>query len=88
MFDVLGLSEGAGADDWAGNPKGALQVRSQALTPPRLPVYILKSVEGKAHSPVFNVKVEVEGLGAAEASAYSRKEAEALAASRLLESLT
>ena len=88
VFDVLGLSDGAGADDWAGNPKGALQVRSQALTPPRLPVYILKSVEGKAHSPVFNVRVEVEGLGAAEASASSRKEAEALAASRLLESLT
>lgn len=72
---------------WGGNPKGELQVRSQAMKPPRAPVYTLLSTSGKAHEPVFTVSVTVDSLGSASASAHSRKEAEALAAAALLETL-
>ncbi len=67
-----------------GNPKGDLQVRAQAMTPSRLPVYELLGVSGKAHDPVFSVRVRVDGLGEAKGSAHSRKEAESLAAEKLL----
>ncbi|MBQ3807566.1 MAG: ribonuclease III, partial [Kiritimatiellae bacterium] len=40
--------------------------------------------EGSDHEPVFTVEVTVDGLGAASASARSHKEAEALAAAKLL----
>ena len=70
--------------EWAAHPKGELQVRAQAMTPPRHPTYRLLRTEGKAHEPVFTVEVSVEGLGAASASARSHKEAESRAAARLL----
>ena len=54
------------------------------MTPPRRPVYTLVKTAGKSHEPVFTVKVEVEGLGEAFAEAGSHKEAEALAAAKLL----
>lgn len=85
VFEQLELSpEGL---KWGGNPKGELQVRSQAMKPPRVPVYTLLSTSGKAHEPVFTVSVSVDSLGSASAAAHSRKEAEALAAAALLESL-
>ncbi len=86
VFDALELSphvEGVGD----GNPKGALQIRSQAMKPPRQPEYTVVDLSGSSHEPVFTVKVSVDGLGEALAKARSRKEAEAKAAFALLESL-
>lgn len=84
VFNSLGIADLNENDEWSSNPKGELQIRAQAMTPPRLPVYTLLSVSGKSHEPVFKVKVELEGLGEAEASASSRKEAESAAARALL----
>jgi len=83
VFDALSLShESDGIGD--GNPKGALQVKAQAMKPPRQPVYALLKTSGTAHEPVFTVKVAVDGLGEAVAQARSHKEAEAAAAAALL----
>jgi ribonuclease-3 len=87
VFDALELADLAGEGEWAGNPKGELQVRAQAMTPPQHPKYSLVKTEGKAHEPVFTVEVSVEGLGNARASARSHKEAESRAAARLLSML-
>ena len=85
VFEALELSSAeVEAADWSRNPKGELQMRSQALTPPRRPVYELVQVAGKAHAPVFTVKVTVEGMGSATASANARQKAEAAAAAALL----
>lgn len=84
VFKGLALEQAAGA---VANPKGDLQIRSQAMTPPRLPVYTCLGVSGKVHEPIFTMRVEVDGLGEASACAHTRREAEALAAARLLESL-
>lgn len=85
VFETLELSpEGL---KWGGNPKGELQVRAQAMKPPRIPVYTILSTSGKAHEPIFTVSVAVEGLGETTAAAHSRKEAEVAAAGKLLESL-
>ena len=72
------------ADAAGFNPKGDLPIRAQAMTPPRHPTYRLLKTEGSDHEPVFTVEVAVEGLGTASASARSHKEAEALAAAKLL----
>jgi len=87
VFDTLALTEKAAEDEWSGNPKGELQVRAQAMKPPRHPVYELLKTEGKAHEPVFTVRVTVDGLGWATASARSHKQAEAIAAAQLLRTL-
>ena len=84
VFDALELDANAAVSEWSGNPKGELQVRVQAMKPPRHPVYELLKTEGKAHEPVFTVRVTVEGVGSAEASARSHKEAESRAAAKLL----
>ena len=84
MFSALGLTEKADEPEWSANPKGELQVRAQAMKPPRHPVYELLKSEGPAHAPRFSVRVVVDGMGSAEAAAGSRREAEALAAARLL----
>ncbi len=68
-----------------GNFKGELQIKAQAMRPPRHPVYTLIKMEGKAHDPRFTVKVEVDGLGEATATACTRKAAESAAAHMLLE---
>ena len=86
VFDALGLSPDAGGVG-DGNPKGALQVKAQAMKPPRQPEYALLATAGSSHEPVFTVKVRVEGLGEAVAKARSHKEAEARAAAALLQSL-
>lgn len=87
VFASLGLGEESAAAEWGGNPKGELQVRAQAMKPPRHPEYTLVSVAGKSHEPVFTSRVRVEGMGEAEASARTHKEAEAAAAAKLLKSV-
>ena len=88
VFETLGLpTQGDVGDAWFDNPKGELQERAQALKPPRHPAYELVKSAGSAHAPVFTVRVTVEGLGVAEASAGSHKEAEAAAAANLLVAL-
>ena len=84
VFEALELSANAAEDEWSGNPKGELQVRAQAMKPPRHPEYELLKTEGKAHEPVFTVRVTVDGMGSATASARSHKQAESLAAAELL----
>ena len=84
VFDALELSANAAENEWSGNPKGELQVRAQAMKPPRHPAYELLKTEGKAHEPVFTVRVTVDGMGSATASARSHKQAESLAAAELL----
>lgn len=85
VFAALGLSSRMETSPWNGNPKGELQIRTQAMKPPRHPEYTLLSTAGKAHAPIFTVKVFVEGVGEATAEASSHKEAEAKAAASLLE---
>ena len=80
VFDALGLGDFEGGS----NPKGDLQIATQALDPPRRPEYILVSASGPAHQPVFHVKAVVEGVGEAEARAGTRKKAESEAAAILL----
>lgn len=85
VFEALDLFARAQETVWSANPKGELQVKAQAMKPPRHPAYELLKVEGKAHDPLFTVRVTVDGVGGAVASARTRKEAEALAAARLLQ---
>ena len=85
VFDALGLEANAADASWSANPKGELQVRAQAQKPPLHPKYELLKTEGTAHEPLFTVRVSVEGFGEATASARSHKEAESLAAARLLD---
>lgn len=84
VFEALGVSANAAKGEWSENPKGELQEFAQRMNPPRHPVYELVSVSGKAHEPVFTVRVSVEGIGEAVATAHNRKEAEAGAARTLI----
>lgn len=84
VFATLGLTAKAEESELQANPKGELQIRAQAMTPPRRPAYELLSTTGRAHEPVFTVRVSVDGLGEATASAGSHKAAEAKAAAQLL----
>jgi len=84
VFEVLELSSHAASGSWSVNPKGDLQAKAQAMKPPQHPRYDLLATTGKAHAPVFTVKVTVDGIGEATASATNRKEAESLAAAELL----
>ena len=88
VFAALELSPDVETDPWDGNPKGELQIRAQALRPARRPVYELLKAVGAAHAPTFTVRVAVEGVGSAEATAGSHKEAEARAAAALLRDKT
>ena len=87
VFDALELDSNAERGDWSVNPKGDLQIKAQTMKPPRQPEYTLLETSGKAHEPIFTVKVSVEGVGEAVAKAGVRKEAEALAAAELLKKL-
>lgn len=87
VFDALELSSNAERGKWSENPKGDLQIKAQAMRPSRHPEYVLLDTTGKAHEPVFTVRVSVEGVGEATARAHSRKEAETLAAAELLKRL-
>ena len=83
VFEMFDLSPDA-AGGMPDNPKGELQIKAQAMTPPRLPVYTLVKTSGKSHLPCFTVRVQVDGLGEAVAEAGSHKGAETLAAAKLL----
>ena len=85
----LGEPLGAGAETspWADNPKGALQERSQAMTPTRAPHYRLVKTTGTSDKPVFFVEVSVEGIGTAQGSGTTKQAAEAHAAAELLRRL-
>ncbi len=67
--------------------KTALQEWAQGRGLP-LPVYQLLGRSGPDHSPVFQMRVEVRTAGKAEASGASKRSAEQLAATRLLDMLT
>ena len=84
VFAALELGANAALDEWCGNPKGELQVRAQAMKPPRRPVYELLKTEGKAHEPLFTVCVTLDGVGSATACARTHKQAESAAAAKLL----
>ena len=87
VFEALGLDVNAEGGAWSDNPKGDLQIRAQAMNPPRHPEYALLNVTGKAHEPLFTVRVSVPGVGSAQGQAHSRKEAESEAAAKLLSAL-
>ena len=84
VFATLDLGTVACDEGVVANPKGELQVRVQAMKPPRHPEYTLLETAGKAHEPIFTVRVSVEGVGEATASARTHKAAEAAAAAKLL----
>lgn len=69
------------------DPKTALQEWSQARGL-GLPDYQLVASEGPDHKPVFRVSVEISGHGSAEAEGGGKREAERLAAIRLMDQLT
>lgn len=87
VFERLGLPMQDEPDEWRGNPKGFLQMRAQALRPSRKPFYEVLSMEGPSHAPVVTVRVTVDGLGAATATAGSKTAAEVAAAAALLSQL-
>ena len=50
-----------------------------------LPIYTLVNQDGPAHAPVFTVEVTVEGQAAQQAQANTKRKAEQLAATKMLE---
>ena len=88
VFASLALPFKENFNEWDINPKGYLQVKTQAMHPPRRPVYKVMRIGGVAHAPVVSVRVSVDGLGEAEATAGSKTAAEVAAASALLEKLS
>jgi len=87
VFRRLDLPFDAPFNEWDANPKGFLQIKAQSCHPPRKPVYEVLSITGSAHEPVVTVRANVEGLGAATATAISKSAAEVAAAAALLEKL-
>ena len=87
VFASLGLPLNASFNEWDANPKGYLQVKTQAMHPPRRPVYEVLQMGGVAHAPVVTVRVSVHGLGDAVATAGSKSAAEVAAAAALLEKI-
>jgi ribonuclease-3 len=84
------------ASAWAGmidsvatmpvEPKTALQEWAQGHGK-TLPVYVVTRAEGKAHSPIFEVRVDVDGLEPELAEGPSKRAAEKAAALALLRRL-
>jgi ribonuclease III len=68
------------------DPKTRLQEVAQAKGL-KLPEYRLVSKSGTDHQPVFDVEVVVTGMGAAAATASSKRAAEKMAAQKLLEAI-
>lgn len=69
------------------HPKSALQEWAAARDHPD-PRYELAGRSGPDHSPIFAVRVTIEGAGEAEAQGTSKQEAETAAALALLEQLS
>lgn len=84
VFEAMEIFDIEAAGAYSANAKGELQIRAQAMKPPRHPEYCLVATEGAAHCPVFTVRVSVEGWGEAIGIAGSHKEAEQRAAANLL----
>ena len=84
VFDRLELPIDEKLNEWDSNPKGHLQVISQAMRPSRQPVYTVDSVKGPPHAPIVTVTVEVQGIGKATETAGSQRQAEIAAAAALL----
>ena len=87
FFQRLELPFDEKFNEWDANPKGFLQMKAQALTPPRKPSYKVKKIEGSAHEPIVTVEVSVPTLGTVEATAISKSAAEVAAAAALLAKL-
>ena len=86
VFEYLRLTEFSHEGEWSRNPKGELQIRAQAMEPPRNAHYTT-SQTGKPHDPEFISCVSIDGVGSAVATARTRKGAEAAAAEKLLSQL-
>ncbi len=67
------------------DPKTALQERASA-TGHSLPTYTVIERSGPDHRPLFVIEVEVEGVGTAQGTGKSKKDAERFAARHLMES--
>ena len=88
VFGAIGVDGDLGGDEWSGNPKGRLQVIAQGMKPPVTPRYTLVSRAGPSHAPEFTVRVSVDGVGEAEATASgSMKAAESAAALKMIETI-
>lgn len=88
LFKVLVRDvQDAGEDYFVGNPKGLLQKIAQAHAWPDSPVYTVVSVTGPAHEPAYTVRASVSTGDSAEATARSKRHAEADAAAALIKIL-
>jgi ribonuclease-3 len=67
------------------DPKTALQELAQSESLGSIPIYEILDHSGPAHTPTFTVKVAVKGLGEATGTGSSKRQAEQMAAKKLLE---
>jgi len=87
VFDFLALTANARFGELDGNPKTALQHRTQSVKPPITPVYRVLRTSGTSDKPLFTIEVSAGSFGCAVGQGGSIKEAESNAASNLLEAL-
>lgn len=87
IFDNLDLVANSRFGELDGNPKSALQHLTQAMVPPRMPLYRLVKTAGTSDKPTFTVEVSVESVGSALGEGGSRREADSAAAMKLIEKL-
>ena len=85
IFKALNLTENSSLGELDGNPKSALQHKTQAMNPPRMPMYKLVASAGTCDKPIFTIEVSVDGVGSERGVAGTRKAAEAKAAEKLLQ---
>jgi len=71
-------------EQWHGNPKGALQELAQQHNWPDSPCYILLEAEGPDHDPSYTMQASVHGGYQAQATAGTKRAAEAAAATALI----
>lgn len=69
------------------DPKTSLQEWAQARGFP-IPSYKMLKQEGPAHEPLFTIEVSVEGYDSVKAEGTSKKQAEILAAAKMLEKVS